>query len=171
MTEPKVLSCKRVMLSELSPLMTEILQNDGEVILTVTGFSMLPMLCHRRDKVCLVKQEGKRLKKYDIPLFIRENGKYILHRIVAVKPEGYVVIGDNQCIKEYPVLPSQVLGMVRGFWRDGKYTSCDDFFYQVYCRLWVWGYPARRLFLRGKQLLNRGIRFFTCRKGEKENEG
>ena len=122
---------------------------------------MLPMLYHRRDKVCLVKPQGKRLKKYDIPLFVRQDGKYILHRIVAVKAEGYVVVGDNQCTKEYPVQPSQILGVVKGFWRNGKYTSCDDFFYRTYCRLWVSLYPARRLYFKGKQLLSKGVKFFT----------
>jgi hypothetical protein len=162
---------KRVPLSELSPLMTEVLQNDGKVILTVTGVSMLPMLRHRRDKVCLIKPEEKHLKKYDIPLFIRPDGKYILHRIVAVRQEGYAVIGDNQCVKEYPVLPSQVTGVVKGFWRNGKYTSCDDLWYQVYCRLWVSLYPLRRLYCKGKQLLTRGVRLFIHRNEDKDDEG
>ena len=139
--------------------MIETLQNGGEVNFTITGVSMQPMLRHRRDKVCLVKAEEKYLKKYDLPLFVRRNGNYILHRIVAVKPGGYVVSGDNQYLKEYPVLPSQVLGVVKGFWRDGNYISCADFRYRVYCRLWVFGYPVRCLYLRGKQLLTKSIKF------------
>ena len=131
--------------------MEDTLQNNGKVIFTVTGSSMLPLLHHRRDRVCLVKPGRKPLKKYDLPLFVRENGKYILHRIVAVKTDGFVVMGDNQHIKEYHVLPSQVFGVVQGFWRKGKYIPCDQFWYRVYCRLWVFGYPARWLYLKGKQ--------------------
>lgn len=148
----------RVAMSQLSPLIEEVLHNGGEVMITITGDSMLPMLRHRRDKVWLVSPRGKRLKKYDLPLFVREGGKYILHRIVAVKEDGYVVIGDNQCVKEYPVRPSQVLGVVKGFWRNGKYTSCDALGYQVYCRLWVFLYPARYLYYKGRQLLSKGTR-------------
>jgi len=142
-------------MSELSPLMAETLQSGGEVIFTVTGSSMLPLLHHRRDKVCIVKPQGKRLKKYDIPLYVRKDGNYILHRIVAVKTKGYEIAGDHQCVKEYPVLPSQVLGVVKGFWRDGKYISCDNFWYRVYCRIWVLRYPIRRIYLRGKRFFGR----------------
>ncbi|MHB8125269.1 MAG: S24/S26 family peptidase [Desulfitobacteriaceae bacterium] len=151
---------KRVAMSELSPLMAEVLDNDGEVTFTVTGDSMRPLLRHRRDKVCVVKPPGNPLKKYDIPLFVRKDGKYILHRIVAVKPEGYVVIGDNQLVKEHPVLHSQVLGIVKGIWRDGQYISCEDFCYQTYCRLWLFAYPFRRLYLRAKHIFTRMNKFF-----------
>lgn len=162
---------KRVAMSEISPLMIEILQNGGEVIFTITGCSMLPMLYHRRDKVRLVKPQQMPLKKYDIPLFTRQDGKYILHRIVEVKAEGYVVIGDNQCVKEYPVLPLQILGVVKGFWRNGKYSSCDDFGYRVYCRLWVLLYPVRRFYFNGKQLLIKCVKFYTHYNGDKDDEG
>lgn len=138
--------------------MKEALQNGGEVIFTITGSSMLPLLHHRRDRVCLVKAGAKTLKKYDMPLFIRENGKYILHRIVAVKTDGLVIVGDNQHLKEYPVFPSQVLGVVKGFWRNGKYIPCDHFWYRVYCRLWVLGYPARWFYLKGKHFWGHFLR-------------
>ena len=142
---------KRVALSELSPVITEVLQNDGEVIFTVTGVSMLPMLRHRRDKVSLVGSREGRLRKYDLVLFVRPGGKYILHRIVAVKEAGYVMIGDNQYAKEYPVRLSQVVGVVKGFWRNGKYISCDNFIYCLYCRFWVWSYPLRSLYSKCRQ--------------------
>lgn len=143
-------------MSELSPLMIETLQKGGEVILTITGTSMLPLLLHRRDKVCLIKPEH--LKKYDLPLFVRPDGRYILHRIVEVKQSGFVALGDNQLVKEYPVLPAQVIAVAKGFWRNGKYVSCKDFGYQIYSRLWVSLYPLRRLYRKGKQLLIKGVR-------------
>jgi signal peptidase I len=139
-------------MSELSPLIEEIIQSGGEVVFTITGDSMAPMLYHRRDKVCIIKASGKQLNKYDIPLYVRKNGNYIIHRIVAVKERGYVTMGDNQVVKEYPVISSQVIGVVKGFWRKGKYVSCDDLRYRIYCRFWNYGYPLRRLFLRGKHL-------------------
>ena len=144
---------KRVAMTELSPLIAEALQNGRDVIFTITGNSMAPMLYHRRDKVCLVQPPKKKLlKKYDIPLFVRQDGKYILHRIIAVKAEGYVVRGDNQWSKEYPVLPSQIIGVVKGFWRAGKYIDCDNFWYRVYCRLWLFFYPVRWIYSKLKQL-------------------
>lgn len=151
--------------------MSEILQDGREVILTTTGTSMLPLLRHRRDRVCLIKPQEQPLKKYDLPLFIRDDGKYILHRIVEVTPDGYGVAGDNQCVIEFPVRHSQVIGVVKGFWRGGGYISCDGFLYRVYCRLWVSAFPVRRLFLRGKRFVFRAIRFFLYRNGERKHEG
>jgi len=141
---------RKVAMSELSPLMKEILENGGEVVFTVKGNSMTPLLRHGRDEVCIVKPQDNILRKYDIPLFVRKDGKYILHRIVKVKPDGYVVMGDNQKTKEYPVLPSQVIGVVKGVWRGGKYISCDNLWYRLYCRLWALGYPIRWVYLSWK---------------------
>lgn len=155
-------------MSEFSPLMEETLENGGEVIFTVTGNSMAPLLYHRRDKVCIVKPNDKVLKKYDIPLFVRRDGKYILHRIVAIRENGYVTMGDNQCIKEYPVLPIQVIGVVKGFWRRGEYVSCDNFWYKIYCRLCFFRYSIRWMNLKGKQIF---VTFRKLRGGEKESEG
>ena len=159
---------KRIPLTELSLLMTETLEKDGEVVLTVTGTSMLPLLHHCRDKVCLVKADEHRLKKYDIPLYVRPNGNYILHRIVEVRRPGYVTMGDNQWTAEYPVLPFQIVAVVKGFWRNGKYISCEDFRYQSYSRLWVSLYPLRRLYLKGKRFLINGVKLH--RNGDNRDE-
>lgn len=162
---------KRVAMSELRPLMSEILQDGREVILTATGTSMLPLLRHKKDRVCLVKPGEQPLKKYDLPLFVREDGKYILHRIVEVTPEGYRVAGDNQWVIEHPVRHSQVIGVVQGILRGGRYISCDGFLYRVYCRLWVSAYPVRRLCLKGKRFLYRASRFLSGQNGDQKNEG
>lgn len=143
---------KKVAMSELSSLMNEIIQNDGEVTFRITGNSMAPMLHHQKDRVCIVKPGNSLLKKYDIPLFVRKDGKYILHRIVAVKPDDYVIIGDNQRVREYPVCPCQVIGVVRGFWRGERYISCNSFWYKIYCRIWVFIYPIRWFYLSLKNL-------------------
>ena len=143
---------RQVALAELSPLLSEKLENGGEVILTVRGTSMLPLLHQGEDRVCLVKPPEKGLQKYDLPLFVRRDGKYILHRIVAVTPGGYAVVGDNQTVREYPVRPEQVIGVVKGFWRNGKYFSCADFRYRTYCRLWVGAAPLRRFYRIIRQL-------------------
>jgi hypothetical protein len=89
-------------MAELHPLICEILQGGGEVLLTITGNSMYPLLRHGRDKVCLASLPPEGLRKYDLPLFRRANGKYILHRVVASDAGGYTMMGDNQCIREYP---------------------------------------------------------------------
>lgn len=143
---------KTVTMAQLSPLLMEKLRNGGEVIITVKGRSMLPMLRDGRDKVCLTGLSEEGLKKYDIPLFIRRNGCFILHRVVALNDKGYVIVGDNQSVLESPVLPGQVLGIVSGFWRDGKYIPCNNFWYRIYSTLWVFGFPLRGGYLKMKSI-------------------
>ena len=158
-------------MSELHPLMAETLQNGGKVILTITGTSMLPLLRHKKDRVCLIKPQEQPLKKHDLPLFVREDSKYILHRIIKVTRSGYAIAGDNQCVTEYPVRHSQVIGVVQGIWRGDRYISCEDFLYRAYSRLWVAAYPLRQLYLRGKQFLHRAIRHLKYCNGDWRNEG
>lgn len=146
---------KRITILELSPLIKEHLKNGGEVIFAITGNSMRPMLHHRRDKVVLVKSKDRRLNKYDITLFTRPDGKYILHRVVAVSDVGYTFRGDNQYVNEYPVLPEQIVGVVTGFWRNDQFISCSSAGYQIYSRLWQAIYPLRWLFHHCLRLLNR----------------
>lgn len=161
---------KRVALTDLSPLLAEVLHSGGEVTLTVTGSSMSPLLRHRRDRVCLTKPPEIGLQKYDIPLFVRPDGKYVLHRIVAVKAGGYAVAGDNQTVREYPVRPEQVIGVVSGIWRGDKYIPCTDFRYRAYCRLWVAACPLRRLLAAGKHFLQRAFLYLKHRQRNSRHE-
>ena len=81
-------------LAELMPLICEKLEEGREVTFSPHGSSMLPLLKEGRDTVTLAKPAGK-LKKYDIPLYRRENGQFVLHRVVRVG-DTYTCIGDNQ---------------------------------------------------------------------------
>ncbi|MDQ2087366.1 S24/S26 family peptidase [Herbivorax sp. ANBcel31] len=145
----------KIMLSQAHELIEEVLNNEGEIVLTVMGNSMYPMLRNKKDSVCIVRPLNKVLKKYDIPLFIRDDGKYVLHRIVDVRSDGYVLIGDNQYKKEYSVLHSQVVGVVKGFWRNGKYFSCDNIFYNIYIRFWKGIFPLRLVLKKVKSIYGR----------------
>ena len=79
------------------------------------------------------------LKKYDIPLFRRKDGSFILHRILKVCNDGtYVVCGDNQTVLEYGVRDEQIIGVVEGIYRDKEFVSVSNFIYKIYSRsLWI----------------------------------
>lgn len=145
---------KKVSMSELSPLIKEALEEGREVIVNVTGSSMQPLLYENRDKVSIVKPAEPMLRKYAIPLYQSSDGAYKLHRIVAVGKQGLVMAGDHQCTKEYPVQSSQVLGIVKGFWRKGNYISCENLWYRLYNGFWVGIFPFRRYLIRGAVYLH-----------------
>ena len=76
------------------------LAEQGFYVSTTVGCSMRPMLRNRRDRVIVLPIGDERLKKYDLPLYRRPDGKYILHRIIGVRDGEYVIRGDNTYAKE-----------------------------------------------------------------------
>ena len=126
---------KKVGISVLAPVFSELLEEGKTVKFTVVGNSMYPMLRSGVDSVVLEKKE--KLKKYDIPFYKRENGEYILHRIVKEKDGAFFCAGDNELELEYPVHKSQIIGVVSGFYRKDRYISAKNFFYICYSFFWV----------------------------------
>ena len=122
------------------------------------GVSMLPMLRQGKDSVEL-SPLPERLKKYDLPVYIRKNGQFVMHRIVGVKADHYICLGDNTLKFEH-IYPEQMIGVVSAFKRGDKRIEVDAPGYKVYCRLWRLTRPARiviRLMKRvARKLLRKG---------------
>lgn len=140
------------------------LARRGRLVYTCVGTSMLPMLRQRRDLLIIEKPAGP-LKKYDVPLYRRDSGKYILHRILQVRPDGYVLCGDNQWRRERGVKDRQILGVLTAFVRDGKQIPVTDRRYRLYVHLWCDLFPVRALVLWCRALPGR-----VKRKWEKIHE-
>ncbi len=139
-------------LETLMPLILERLNAGHSVTFSPMGTSMLPMLRQKKDTVTLSPIRGK-LKKYDLPLYQRASGKYVLHRIVAAG-ETYTCIGDHQYIFETGLTPDRMIGVVTAFTRSGKHHSVNELGYKFYCRFW----HHTRLFRRICRRIIRGIR-------------
>ena len=117
------------------------LKRDGFLIYKTRGVSMRPMLKQNRDLVTVRPVKGT-LKKYDIPLYHRKGGGYLLHRIIKVRENDYVIRGDNTFRREY-VPHSEIVGVLTEFKRKGKDHSVDERFFRVYSRVWNFIYPLR----------------------------
>ena len=121
-------------MTELSTYEEE-LKRSGKIIHTNVGVSMMPLLRQNRDVMIIERVEG-RLKKYDVPLYKRRNGQYVLHRILKVRETDYVICGDN-CVKlEYGITDNDIIGVLTGVIRDGKTITMDSFSYKLYYHLW-----------------------------------
>ena len=143
-------------LDDLMPLIREQLRTGQNVRFSPQGVSMLPMLRQGIDSVVLSPLPGK-LKKYDLPLYQRENGKYVLHRIVKAG-ETYTCVGDNQFELERGLKHSQMIAVVTAFYRDGREIPVTDPAYRLYCRLWHGIRPARHIWRRCRLFLRRCLR-------------
>lgn len=137
-----------------------ILEKQGYFVSTVAGISMYPMLRNRRDTVIISPVAG-RLKKYEIPLYRRGND-YVLHRVVKVLPDSYIICGDNCVELEYGVTDEQIIGVLTGFYRDGKKVDMNGLPYRIYIKLRCFFYPLRRLVRKLK---------FNLRKGTLRDDG
>jgi len=129
------------------------LQNGGRANLTVTGSSMMPMLRHRKDSVVLVPVSQKQ-KPGDIIFYRRDNGQYILHRIIHMAGEGYICCGDNQYEPEL-VEHRQLIAVVEGFNHKGKHYGLDTIGYRIYTALWIRLFLFRRPYIAVRRRLGR----------------
>ena len=128
----------------------DVLKEDRLFVSTTVGVSMYPMLRNRRDTIIIEPYEG-RLKKYDIPLYKR-GSRYVLHRIVDVLPDSYVICGDNCIEKEYGITDEHILGVMTGCYRGKKRLNLDSPIYKAYAYVWCGIFPVRRFVkrVRGK---------------------
>ncbi|MBR5586876.1 MAG: S24/S26 family peptidase [Clostridia bacterium] len=133
---------KRVVeMKKLEPSIKEIVAAGGNVKLTVTGKSMLPILMEYRDSVILEKTS--KLKKGDIALYRRSNGDYVLHRVVKIKKDGIAMCGDNQKVIEYPIMPEQIIATCSAIIRKGKRIEKNNFVYRLIVFAWISLIPFR----------------------------
>ncbi len=132
-----------------------ILKENGIFVSTTSGASMYPMLRDRRDTI-VVAPISKRLKKYDVALY-RRGDRYVLHRVIKVLPDSYVIRGDNCAQKEH-IPDSDLLGCLVKFYRGDKEKSLDGTGYKLYSRLVVLLHPLVSLKLFIRPMLRRGGR-------------
>ena len=136
----------------------EILEKEGRLVYSSVGDSMLPLIRQGRDLLVIERPDG-RLKKYDVPLYRRDSGQYVLHRVLKVRENDYVICGDNRWAKEYGVTDRQILGVLTAVIRDGKEVPVTDRRYRLYVRLWCGLFPLRAFALRGLHILKRILRW------------
>ena len=127
---------KEIWLAEIFPVIEEQLNGGGSASFNIHGGSMLPLLHDGCDRVRIAKA-SREPKKYDIIFYRRENGEFVLHRIIGIKDECFVCRGDNQREKEFPVKKEAVIGMVTDYFRGGKWKRIDRLSQRIYARIWV----------------------------------
>ena len=121
----------------------EVLRERGKYIGPTVGTSMLPMLKHRRDTI-VVEAKTQRLKPLDVALYKRGTA-YILHRVLEVRENDYIIRGDN-CYYDEIVPEECVIGVLTEFFRNKKHYHCTDKRYLKYVNKRVKNYPRRRFF-------------------------
>mgnify|MGYP003294993734 CR=1 FL=1 len=136
----------------------EYLEKNGEMTYSNVGVSMLPLLKQERDLFTVKKKDSSRCSKYDVVLYRRPPSSYVLHRIIKVRENDYVILGDNCINKEYGITDDDIIGVMTGFVHNGKKYSTSNFGYLLYSRIWVFFSPVRIFFKRVKLKLKSVIK-------------
>ena len=112
----------------------EELERNGFYMSVPKGVSMKPMIFNKQGIVEIRKLE-QRARRYDVVLYVRgEQG--VLHRVLHVKGDHYVILGDNCWRLEY-VPFDDVKGIATRFYRKGKWYDVDNKWYRLYVHIWV----------------------------------
>ena len=147
---------KEVSFEELMPVIRDRLANGMSVWIYPKGVSMRPMIRQGIDRVLLSPLPDK-LQKYDLPFYQRDNGQFVLHRIVGVG-ETYTCVGDNQVDLETGVRYDQMIALVTAFTRRDKEISVNSLPYKFYCRYCHYFRSVRHLWRRGSGWLRRHLK-------------
>lgn len=120
----------------LISVIEDVVSQGGVTGFSPAGRSMLPTIRGGIDFVT-VGPAGD-IKKYDIVLYRRANGKIVLHRAVTVEKDFFVMCGDNQFQLEYPIVKSQIIGKLCTVRRGKKVIDLENpgYLYRLYVRLW-----------------------------------
>ena len=118
------------------------LDREGFIMSEVKGISMLPTLRENRDRVIIEVPKGE-LQKGDLVLYKRFDGAYVLHRIIEVGTDEYLIRGDNTYVLEH-VPKRNVIGIVTHILRGEKVIDMSDPSYQSYVANLNRIYPFRK---------------------------
>lgn len=121
-----------------------VLAQKGQYIGPTVGVSMFPMLKSRRDTV-VIQAKTERLKPMDVALYKRGDA-YVLHRVLRLTEDGYIIRGDN-CYSDEIVPENTVIGVLTEFFRKDKHILVTDKKYLRYAKRRVRYYKLRRVFV------------------------
>ncbi len=140
-------------LSEYEETIRTVLDSGGEFRIYPKGTSMLPLIRAGQDSVCLSKPEGN-LKRNDIAFYLRDNGEYILHRVVKAEKGSYIMCGDNQIAQESGIENRHIIGYVTRVFRGEKEITPKNAGYRLYLLLWR-SFFIRRVFFKLRHILGK----------------
>ncbi|MGN0264559.1 MAG: S24/S26 family peptidase [Oliverpabstia sp.] len=137
------------------------LQELGYAVVPVRGTSMWPLLKEGKTRVQVEAKEGKQVRKGDIVLYRRKDGTLVLHRIIKVEEDTFLVCGDHQWKQMEQVQENQILAVGQGFFQNGHYIDDNTWWYRIYKKFWNGNLTVRRCclaFLRLSGLEKRSLK-------------
>ncbi len=124
-----------IRLENIIDIISDKLARGADVTINPKGQSMMPLIHQGRDSVVL-KKPPEILKKYDIVLYRRDNGQFVLHRVIGMGND-YIMCGDNQWQREKNIKHEQICAVATAVIRKGKRIETNCISMKLYSRCWV----------------------------------
>lgn len=135
-------------LDDMDDIISSVIKNDGKVSIIASGVSMEPFIKNKKDVVTLMEARRK-LRKGDVPLYRRDNGKVVLHRVIGEDKNGYIMRGDNQWTNEYGIKDENILALLYSVKKGSREFKKDS----AFCRLYEFFLPLIRLLKKSKNFI------------------
>lgn len=119
-------------IESLAPLIEEVVSSGSQFRLYPRGKSMYPTIVEGEDSVML--ESPCNLKAGDAVFYRRENGQYVLHRIIKVRKDSYDMCGDNQLAIERKLPAKYVIAKMTGIFKKDVYFSTMEESYKKQIR-------------------------------------
>ncbi len=126
----------------------EYLDKNGELTYSNVGRSMLPLLREGKDLFTVRKKGTERCAAGDVVLYRNGTDRFILHRIIKVRKDDYIILGDNSIKKEYGIKDTDIIGVMTGYFRSGKSHTVDEPGYRLYSFVRLYTADIRIFFKR-----------------------
>lgn len=145
----------------------EIIKQQGKLVYTNVGVSMMPLLRQHTDLLIIGPPPAGRLRMWDVPLYKRDNGQYVMHRVLWVRKHDYIICGDNQWWPERGITDRHIIGVLEAVKRRRPDQVGDEgellpvrataehphvpFRYRLYVFVWCVFFPIRAVIVACRQ--------------------
>ncbi len=127
-----------------------LIEGGRSLTLTVSGSSMTPFLCPRRDRVRLSPPE-RPLRRGDVVFYQQGGGQFILHRILraygGAEPR-FDIVGDAQTAVDRGVRREQIFALAVDAERKGRPAGPGHFWWRFFAGPWLRLLPLRPVLTR-----------------------
>ena len=137
----------KVPATELFEAIKQTLSEGYDVEFTVTGNSMWPILCDKRDRVIISACNAQEIKPGDTVLYCPIPEKYLLHRVTNMKDGKFRAAGDGNCFYDGTFSTDCIVAKVTVYTRKGKKYSADSFVMKLWSFGWRILFPVRKILL------------------------
>lgn len=130
------------------------------------GDSMMPLIKQDQDVIIIERPKAwddiktdnsstKLLKKWDVVLYKRDSGQYVLHRVIKVRKNDYLICGDNRFYKESGITDKHVLGILTSVKKPDMEILIGSKEYRKYLFKFCYFYSIRHIIMKIKYKKNK----------------